>query len=182
MDIIIFIRREVIEESFPMTTVSKSNRNKFYIAGALFFIAVVLMVISATRATAEFFMTVEEVLASSQELQGQNLRVSGAVMGESIFFDPETGLLHFIIANIPGDDESIDQAGGLVVVLNQAVNNPDAATLEVLYTGPRPDMLRDEAQAIVTGSLTEEGVFLAEELLLKCPSKYEEVLPDQAVE
>jgi cytochrome c-type biogenesis protein CcmE len=165
-----------------MTAVSKANRNKFYIAGALFFIAVGLMVISATRATAEFFMTVEEVSESTQELQGQNLRVSGAVLGESIRFEPETGLLHFTIAHITGDDKAIDQAGGLMAVLNQAVNNPDAAKLEVLYSGPRPDMLRDEAQAIVTGSLTEEGDFLAEELLLKCPSKYEEVLPDQAVE
>ena len=165
-----------------MAAVSKSNRIKFYIAGALFFIAVGLMVISATRATAEFFMTVEEVRESNLDIQGQNLRVSGAVMGESIRFEPETGLLHFTIAHIPGDDKDIEQAGGLMAVLNQAVNNPDAAVLDVLYSGPRPDMLRDEAQAIVTGSLTEEGDFLAEELLLKCPSKYEEVLPDQAVE
>jgi cytochrome c-type biogenesis protein CcmE len=41
-------------------------------------------------------------------------------------------------------------------------------------------MLKDEAQAILTGTLNPEGVFVAEELLLKCPSKYEEALPEQA--
>jgi cytochrome c-type biogenesis protein CcmE len=40
-------------------------------------------------------------------------------------------------------------------------------------------MLRDEAQAILTGRLNDAGEFIAEELLLKCPSKYEEALPDQ---
>mgnify|MGYP003349956457 CR=1 FL=1 len=40
--------------------------------------------------------------------------------------------------------------------------------------------LRNEAQAIMTGKLGEDGVFYAEELLLKCPTKYEEAVPEQA--
>jgi cytochrome c-type biogenesis protein CcmE len=40
-------------------------------------------------------------------------------------------------------------------------------------------MLRHEAQAILTGTLNDEGIFEAEELLLKCPSKYEDAVPDQ---
>jgi cytochrome c-type biogenesis protein CcmE len=46
--------------------------------------------------------------------------------------------------------------------------------------GPKPDLLRNEAQAIVTGKLNEDGVFYAEELLLKCPTRYEEAVPQQA--
>jgi cytochrome c-type biogenesis protein CcmE len=41
-------------------------------------------------------------------------------------------------------------------------------------------MLKDEAQAIITGHLGEDGVFHADELLLKCPSHYEDAVPDQA--
>ncbi|MBG0770098.1 MAG: cytochrome c maturation protein CcmE, partial [Anaerolineaceae bacterium] len=41
--------------------------------------------------------------------------------------------------------------------------------------------LKDEAQAILTGSIQADGTFLAEEILLKCPSKYEEALPEQVV-
>ena len=47
--------------------------------------------------------------------------------------------------------------------------------ITVVYDGAKPEMLKDEAQAILAGTLDEAGVFIAEELLLKCPSKYEEV-------
>jgi cytochrome c-type biogenesis protein CcmE len=52
--------------------------------------------------------------------------------------------------------------------------------LSVNYTGPKPDLMRDEAQAIITGHLGGDGVFQADELLLKCPTKYEEAVPAQA--
>lgn len=158
---------------------TKSNRLKFLIGGGLFLVAVVFMIISATRATAEFFMTVGELLESEQDLQDQNLRISGAVIGDSIRFDSVSGKLHFNIAHIPGDQDEIQAAGGLSFVLHQAVQDPQNPQLTVLYDGAPPDMLRDEAQAIVTGTLNSDGVFLAEELLLKCPSKYEEALPAQ---
>ncbi len=158
---------------------SKSNRLKFIIGGGLFLIAVVFMVISATRATAEFFMTVGELLESDTDLQGQNLRISGAVIGDSIRYDTAAGQLHFIIAHIPGDQDQIRAAGGLSFELHQAVRDLQNPRLTILYQGAPPDMLRDEAQAILTGTLNTEGVFVAEELLLKCPSKYEEALPNQ---
>jgi len=40
-------------------------------------------------------------------------------------------------------------------------------------------LLKDEAQAIMTGHLGEDGIFYADELLLKCPTKYEEAVPEQ---
>jgi len=158
---------------------SKSNRLKFIIGGGLFVMAVVLMVISATKATAEFFMTVRELGAGDQDLVGQNLRVSGAVVGDSITYDSEADQLQFMIAHIPGDEREIKAAGGLSWVLHQAVNDTNNPRLNIVYQGAPPDMLRDEAQAILTGTLNTDGVFLAEELLLKCPTKYEEALPDQ---
>jgi cytochrome c-type biogenesis protein CcmE len=42
-----------------------------------------------------------------------------------------------------------------------------------------PDLLQDEAQAILTGKLLDTGVFEADEILLKCPTKYEGSVPDQ---
>jgi len=50
----------------------------------------------------------------------------------------------------------------------------------VEYHGVMPDLLRNEAQAIMTGRMNENGVFVAQELLLKCPTKYEEAVPEQA--
>jgi cytochrome c-type biogenesis protein CcmE len=60
------------------------------------------------------------------------------------------------------------------------VLNPQAARMQVLYVGPDPDLMRDEAQAIVTGRLAADGVFHADELLLKCPTRYQEAVPNQA--
>ena len=160
---------------------SHSNRIKFIAGGVLLLAAVVFMVISATQATAQFFLTVDELQHSDRDLAGENLRVSGAVIGESIVYDTTSGALHFTIANIPGDEGQIAELGGLEAVLHQAVLNPDEPRLEVTYHGAPPDMLKDEAQAIMTGTIQPDGTFLAEEILLKCPSKYEAVLPEQVV-
>jgi cytochrome c-type biogenesis protein CcmE len=158
---------------------SNPNRMKYIIGGILFFAAVIVLIISATRESAQFFLTVEELDASQSDFIGENLRVSGAVIGESIQFGTDGGTLYFTVAHIPGDEDEIAARGGLEAVLHQAVNDPNNAHLAVVHLGPQPDMLRDEAQAILTGTLNREGVFIAEELLLKCPTKYEEALPEQ---
>src|SRR5690606_21827781 len=95
-------------------------------------------------------------------------------------YDPQTLTLTFEIAHVTGDNKEIEQQGGLAEVLNQAVNDPTRQRVTVVYIGPKPDLLRNEAQAIMTGKLGEDGVFYAEELLLKCPTRYEEAVPDQA--
>lgn len=165
--------------SHTRSQAAKSNQLKYIIGGGLFLIAVIFMIISVTKATSEFFVTVRELKETREDLTGQNLRVSGAVIGDSITYDSATNELNFVIAHIPGKDDEIRAAGGLSAVLHQAVVDPDNPRLTVVYQGAPPDMLRDEAQAILTGTLNSEGLFLAEELLLKCPSKYEEAVPNQ---
>jgi cytochrome c-type biogenesis protein CcmE len=102
-------------------------------------------------------MTVQELQESEKDLTGQSLRVSGAVIGETINYDSEMGLLHFSIAHIPGDEDDIEAIGGLEAALHQAVKDPDTPHLDIVYEGAPPDMLRDEAQAILTGSLNKQG-------------------------
>jgi cytochrome c-type biogenesis protein CcmE len=41
-------------------------------------------------------------------------------------------------------------------------------------------LLKNEAQAIDTGKLGQDGVVYADELLLKCPTRYEQDVPAQA--
>ena len=66
-------------------------------------------------------------------------------------------------------------------MLHNASLDPQAARLQVRYNGVMPDLLKNEAQAILTGAMGDDGVFNAEELLLKCPSRYEAEVPAQAV-
>lgn len=154
--------------------------NKFVIGGILILGAVVFLIWSSTAATSEYFLTVDELRAKGPEIVDRNLRVSGAVIGDTIQYDAQTLTLSFEVAHVPGDQAMIKDEGGLAEALHQAVVDPTRSRMKIVYVGPMPDLLRHEAQAIVTGKLGADGVFYADELLLKCPTKYEEALPEQA--
>ncbi len=156
-----------------------SNRRNLTLAGILVLAAVIYLIITSTSSTASFFLTIEELQALGAEAQNRNSTVSGAVIGESIVYDPTIPRVTFTMVQIPGDPKAVEAAGGLAKVLHEAVSNPTAARLDVVYHGLRPDLLTDEAQAIVRGRLQPDGTFLAEELLLKCPSRYAEEIPQQ---
>ncbi len=158
----------------------KANRTKFFLGGALILAAVVYLIVSSTKASAQYFVTIDELNANRAQNLNRDLRVSGAVMGDSIAYDPATLELSFTVANVPGDNSEIEAQGGLAKVLHDAVTDPNRSHMQVIYVGPKPDLLRNEAQAIMTGRLDENGVFHATELLLKCPTKYEEAVPSQA--
>ena len=110
----------------------------------------------------------------------KNLRVAGAVIGDTIQYDPATLTLTFEVAHVSGDNAQLESEGGLADALHQAVLDPSRQRMTVVYVGPKPDLLRNEAQAIVTGHVGADGIFYADELLLKCPTKYEEAVPEQA--
>jgi len=155
------------------------GRMKFIIGGALILAAVVYLIASSTQANAEYFMTVNELKAQGQSAVGKSLRISGAVVGQSIQYDPQTLTLTFDVAHVPGDNAQVEAQGGLAAVLHAAVVDPNRARLKVVYNGPKPDLLKDEAQAIMTGEYGADGVFHADELLLKCPTKYQDAVPSQ---
>ena len=163
----------------PSTNIGIRGRGKFIVGGVLILAAVVYLIISSTKANAEYFMTVDELQAKGYSLVGQNIRISGAVAGDTIQFNPNTNDLSFEIVNVPGDNATIAAQGGLAKVLHDAVIDPSRSRLMVVYNGPKPDLMRDEAQAIITGHLGADGIFQAEELLLKCPTKYQEAVPSQ---
>lgn len=158
------------------TATNKNERLKFLIGGALMLAAIAYLVISGTAAGARYFITVEE-LVGNPEYAGQTVRISGAVIGDTIQYDSENLILDFTIANIPTEYDD------LAKVLHEAVTNPNAVRLPVhIENEVMPDLLQDEAQAILTGTIGEDGIFYATELLLKCPSRYEEIAPNQSLE
>ena len=156
------------------------GRMKFIIGGLLILAAVIYLIASSTQASAEYFMTIDELKAKGRSIVGKNLRVSGAVVGDTIQYDPQTLTLTFDVAHVTGDNNEVEAQGGLAAVLHAAIVDPGRARMQVSYTGPKPDLLKNEAQAIMTGQLGADGVFHADELLLKCPTKYEEAVPQQA--
>jgi len=155
------------------------QRTKFILGGVLILAAVIYLIASSTQASAEYFMTVNEVKAEGANVVGKSLRLSGAVLGDTIQYDANTLTLTFDVAHVSGDNAEIEAQGGLGKVLKDAVSDPARQHISVVYVGPQPDLLRGEAQAIMTGKLGTDGIFYADELLLKCPTKYEQAVPEQ---
>jgi cytochrome c-type biogenesis protein CcmE len=159
---------------------SQSPRIKFIFGGVLILAAVIYLIASSTQASAQYFMTVDELNAKGGSVVGKDVRVSGAIIGDTITYDAQTLTLKFTVAHVPGDNAEIEKEGGLAAVLHQAVIDPNRSKIQVVYVGVKPDLMRNEAQAIMTGHIGTDGVFYADELLLKCPTKYEEAVPQQA--
>lgn len=144
------------------TQTSNASRTKFLVGGVVILLAVGYLIVSSFGSSAQFFLTVSELRAKGSVVVGDDVRISGVVIGDSISYDTQSLRLEFdIVDNL--DDPS----------------NP----LHVVYIGPKPDLMRHEAQVIIEGTWSEEGTFYAHDradsLLLKCPSRYEEDYPDQ---
>jgi cytochrome c-type biogenesis protein CcmE len=153
---------------------------KFVVAGLLIVAAVAYLIVTSTGSTARYFLTIDELRAMGQDADGLRVTISGAVLGDTIDYDPSQPRVTFTIVQVPGDPREVERAGGLAKVLRDAVTNPEAPRIEVVYEDVKPDLLQHESQAIVRGELESDGRFHADEVLLKCPTKYEEGLPDQA--
>jgi len=167
-------------EELKQPTPVKTSQKKFIFGGVLIIAAIILLIITNTKAGAQYFLTVDEIKERQDEIINKDIRVSGAVLGDSIVYDTENIIIEFDVAHVPGDNKDIEAQGGLAMVLHQAVSNPEANRIHVVYEGVMPDLLQNEAQAIMTGKIGEDGVFYASELLLKCPTKYEEAVPEQS--
>jgi len=136
-------------------TRSRSKLNTKYLVGGgllmLFVGFLAFQMIQATITTGAYYMTVAEVQSKAADLAGQRIRVNGNVVAGSEDWNAQEITLKFSIA---------DESG--------------AGQLPIVFYGPRPDNFSRAASAIIEGKLQPDGSFLAETLLLKCPSRYEE--------
>jgi len=125
--------------------------------GGILVIAVAIAVIVSTSGDASSYVCFAE--ATEMAAEGENAKVhvvgqlpksaSGEI--EGMFYDPEVdpNLFRFILV-----DEKKERK-------------------EVLYFNPKPaDFERSEKIVIVGGM--QEGKFVADKILMKCPSKYQE--------
>ena len=133
---------------------------KFLLGGALILMSAGVIIMQQFAAGAQYFLTVSEVRQRAAEIQDQPIRISGAVIGDTIQFNAETLELTFAVV------DSVEQIG---------FQQP----LTIRYIGPRPELLQDHAQAIAMGKFSADGVFQADDIQLKCPTRYEEQFPDQ---
>lgn len=177
-----WVKSELLSEQQKAT--KSTGRWRFLVLGIVLLGAIGYLMFSGTGIGARYYVTVDELL-NDADMMGKNVRVSGAVDGDPVFY-PETNELHFVVANIPNDNDAIREQGGLAAVLYYAVNSSDATRMRVIaHDKEIPDLLKHEAQAIMSGQVkmvNGEPVFYADEITLKCPTKYEEDVPEQIVQ
>lgn len=149
---------------------ASSERLKFLVGGLLLVGAVIYLMVSGTLLGARYFISVEE-LVTNPEYVGQSVRVAGVVLGETIVIDetnPQETIITFTVNHYPQEFTVLAEA------LFEGANDADAISMQVRVVGqPKPELLRHEAQAIMTGTLDENGIFHASVLNLACPSRFE---------
>ncbi|WIG57416.1 MAG: Cytochrome c-type biogenesis protein CcmE, heme chaperone [Ktedonobacterales bacterium] len=146
---------EQIAQPSSIPTPTRARRRKlpwgFLIAGIAIAGAVLYLVFANTSASAEYYMTIKELRACTT-CSARDVRVAGTVVPNSVVKSDQTQIIHF----------SISDAGG---------------ALPVVYSGTVPDIFRAGVQVVVEGKLDSHGVFQAQTLLAKCPSKFQSATP-----
>lgn len=126
-----------------------SSTVKFLIGGVVVAVVIGVLIVTSFSGSTSDYLTVAEIKSLGSD-QTRNSRVSGEIVPDSV--DWNTRELHLTF-------EIEDETGQLAIS----------------YFGPQPDMLVDAVEAVVVGKYDPaDQVFEAEELLMKCPSKYEE--------
>ncbi|MDD3731464.1 MAG: cytochrome c maturation protein CcmE [candidate division Zixibacteria bacterium] len=61
----------------------------------------------------------------------------------------------------------------LTIYDDNAPNPSDASTLKAVYYGVVPGNFDQATSVVLKGKANDQGVFVAEQMLVKCPSKYQ---------
>jgi cytochrome c-type biogenesis protein CcmE len=121
---------------------------KLLFAGGVLAIAVAFLIYNAMDGSAAFYMTVSELEAEGATLQGEQVRVGGDVV-------PGT-----IVRGDIGEEIRFEITDG-------------SGSVPIVYNGDIPDIFAEDVEVIATGTMGPDGVFVASEVLTKCPSRFE---------
>lgn len=126
-----------------------NKKTKFIVGGVVIVLAIIYLIYTGIQSTSAYFLTIDELYAQSDTMVNAQVRVSGMVNAETIDYNHKDLILKFNIFGENGQE------------------------LPVVFNGPKPDQMREGAEAIVEGKF-DGTTFEAKTLLLKCPSRYEE--------
>ncbi len=122
---------------------------KLSVAGVVL-AAVVSYLVYVGVGAAEPTMSVDDFLAGASKRGDRQLRLWGTVAKENLDIDPNELTARFDLVGRKGN-------------------------LTVTYDGVLPNLFEAGREIIIRGKVDKDGVFKAQELLTKCPSKYAEL-------
>lgn len=132
------------------------RKTRLAVAGGVVVAALAFLLVNGLRHFTEYYLTVPQVVAAGPSLEGASVRVAGVVLGKTVHYDAQRPYLSFVM-----------KGGG--------------KSLKVVYYGVEPDTFgAPDVQAIADGHVERGGVFVAQHLLMKCPSHYQPATPLQS--
>jgi cytochrome c-type biogenesis protein CcmE len=126
-----------------------SSTAKFLIGGVVVAVVIGVLIATSFSGSTSDYLSIAQVKALGPD-QARDSRVAGEIVPDSVQYSTRDVQLTFEIRD-------------------------DTGQLAISYHGPQPDMLVDAVEAVAIGKYDPATeVFEAGELLMKCPSKYEE--------
>ena len=133
-----------------------AKKIKFATGFAIIVICLLYLVVTGFQKTAMYYFTVTELEARETEFVGKRIKLAGKVVPGSIQNHEGNRVVEFQIWEPLQDQDSAF-----------------SQKRTVRYRGIVPDTFKDESDVVLEGKTGPDGVFVAETLLAKCPSKYE---------
>ena len=127
---------------------ASGNSIKYIIGGVVLLGVIAFVMFNSFQSNTVYYYTLPELFAQSTELSGRTVRVSAPLDKTSIQNDQKNLVLTFNL--VEGDK-----------------------VLPVVYRGVAPDTMSTGETVVAEGKLDGNGVFQADSILVKCPSKYE---------
>ena len=138
----------------------RNHRTRLLILGGVIALAVAYMVYAAFPGNTLYFVTVSEFTEDPRLRDGQTLRVAGALAPDTFRRENGSTRSRFSLGDKRPDVPGIAPGGPQV---------------EATYVGVLPDLFfNPHSEIILEGHYDgQEGVFATDNILVKCPSKYQ---------
>lgn len=124
------------------------NRQVQLLIGGLIIAAILGGIVYQSLESTVFFYTPDEILADPGNFQGRDIRIGALVVPQSTQWDPDKVLLSF------------------------RVTEDSRSSIPVVFAGVKPDLFREGQGVVVEGRMDPQGVFRAENVLVKHSEEY----------
>ena len=126
------------------------KQKKLIIGGIIILAAIGILSFISFKGAATYYYTVSEVLTTQSNLGNQNIRVAGKVIEGSIVREKSGNTIVFILADLVDPTKRVN----------------------ITYQGAVPDAFKEGNEAVVEGKLSDTDSFKAQQIIVKCPSRY----------
>ncbi len=129
-----------------------NRKTKVIVISILLVSSFVYLVFLGMKEGTMFYLEVSEFVEQAEQIGDRKVRINGAIVKDSLSFDPESLMLVFKLKDTKGPE-----------------------LINVVYRGAPPDLIEEDGVTLVAeGSYDrKQNIFVSKKLLVKCPSKYE---------